>query len=211
MSLNSNVGENQNIPLYSQTSNDWGNKGESNYAVNLDVGINEYIFGRTTPNNDFIVSTGLVNDSLGIKMVGNGKILKKKESKSVKPIKKESKPIKKESKPIKKESKPIKKESKPIKKESKSVKLIKKESKPVKPIKKESKPVKLIKKESKPVKPIKKESKPVKSIKKESKPVKPIKKESEGKKINLENKVKKFFKNSKDKMNKIIKKIVLKK
>ena len=133
MSLNCNVNKDQNIPLYSQTSNDWGNKGESNYAVNLDVGINEYVFSRTTPNNDFIVSTGLVNDALGIKMVGGGKKLKNKESKPFKPVKKESKPVK------------------------------------------------------------------------------PVKKESEEKKLNLTNKIKKFFKNSKDQIDKIVKKIVVKK
>ena len=191
MSLNYNVNRNQNIPLYSQTSNDWGNKGESNYAVNLDVGINEYIFSRTTPNNDFIVSTGLVNDPLGIKMVGGRKNLKKKESN---PVKKESKSVKKESKSVKKESKPVKKESKPVKKESKSVK-------------KESKLIKPVKKESKLIKPVKKESKPVK---KEFKLIKPVKKNSEEKKLNLTNKVKKFLKNSKDKINIIIKKIVVK-
>jgi len=64
----------QYIPLYSQTSNGWKDLGENNnYAVNLDVGINEYTFSRPTPNNDFIVSTGLVNDNLGIQMVGGVK------------------------------------------------------------------------------------------------------------------------------------------
>jgi len=75
---------NQYIPLYSQTSNGWKNVGENNnYAVNLDVGINEYTFSRPTPNNDFIVSTGLVNDKLGVKMVGGkGKNTKSKNTKS---------------------------------------------------------------------------------------------------------------------------------
>jgi hypothetical protein len=165
MSSYSSINKNQNIPLYSLTSNDWANPGaEPSYAVNLDVGINEYTFSRTTPNNDFIVSTGLVNTPTGIEMVGSGK------SKKIKPIKK--------------------KETKP--------KLVKKETKP-KLVKKETKP-KLVKKETKP-KLVKKETKP-KLVKKETKP---IKKES-NKKNTLINKIKKFFKNSKDKLKKVVKK-----
>ena len=46
------------IPLYTQTSYDWHcqkNQPNKPYAVDLNVGTNEYIFGRTTPNNKFIV------------------------------------------------------------------------------------------------------------------------------------------------------------
>ena len=66
------------IPLYTQTSYDWHcqkNQPNKPYAVDLNVGTNEYIFGRTTPNNKFIVSTGLINDPkpYGIQMVGGKK------------------------------------------------------------------------------------------------------------------------------------------
>jgi len=66
------------IPLYTQTSYDWHCKKDQinkPYAVDLNVGTNEYIFGRTTPNNKFIVSTGLINDPrpYGIQMVGGKK------------------------------------------------------------------------------------------------------------------------------------------
>ena len=71
------------IPLYTQTSHDWHcNKNQPNkpYAVDLNVGTNEYIFGRVTPNNQFIVSTGLINDPkpYGIQMVGGKKKSKPK-------------------------------------------------------------------------------------------------------------------------------------
>ena len=66
------------IPLYTQTTHDWHcNKNQSNkpYAVDLNVGTNEYIFGRVTPDNKFIVTTGLIKDPkpYGIKMVGGKK------------------------------------------------------------------------------------------------------------------------------------------
>jgi hypothetical protein len=76
------------IPLYTDTSLDWHNKNAvPNYAVDLNVGVNEYTFGRTTPDNKFIVSTGLVSKPFGIEMTGGkkGKTVKKK-----KPVKKES-------------------------------------------------------------------------------------------------------------------------
>ena len=61
----------QYMELYSDTSKDWHNKGSvPNLAVNLDVGINEYMFGRTTPNNNFIVATGLVKKPYGVEMIG---------------------------------------------------------------------------------------------------------------------------------------------
>ena len=76
------------IPLYTQTTNDWHcNKNQPNkpYAVDLNVGTNEYTFGRVTPDNKFIVTTGLVKDqkSLGIKMVGGKKIRKNKKGGNV--------------------------------------------------------------------------------------------------------------------------------
>ena len=75
------------IPLYTQTTHDWHcNKNQPNkpYAVDLNVGTNEYIFGRVTPNNQFIVSTGLVNNPkpYGIQMVGGKKSKSKTKSKA---------------------------------------------------------------------------------------------------------------------------------
>ena len=66
------------IPLYTQTTHDWHCSKKQHpkpYAVDLNVGTNEYIFGRVTPDNKFIVSTGLVKDPkpYGIKMVGGKK------------------------------------------------------------------------------------------------------------------------------------------
>ena len=66
------------IPLFTQTSDDWHcNKNLVNkpLAVGLNAGTNEYIFGRVTPNNKFIVSTGLINspNSYGVQMVGGNK------------------------------------------------------------------------------------------------------------------------------------------
>jgi len=96
------LNDGDNIPLYSQTTNDWhyANK-PADYAVNLDVGYNEYIFGRTTPDNKFVVSTGLVSDSHGVRMVG-GKLKAKPKSKSdAKPkVKSDAKPkVKSDAKP----------------------------------------------------------------------------------------------------------------
>jgi hypothetical protein len=105
----------QYMELYSDTSKDWHNKGSiPNLAVNLDVGINEYTFGRTTPNNNFIVSTGLVKKPYGVEMVGGSKkkVVDKKKPKK-KPVD-EKKPKKKpvdEKKPKKKIIKDEKSES----------------------------------------------------------------------------------------------------
>ena len=103
----------QYMELYSDTSKDWHNKGSiPNLAVNLDVGINEYMFGRTTPNNNFIVVTGLVKKPYGVEMIGGSKkkpVDEKPKKKSVdeKPKKKpvdEKKPKKKIIKDEKSES-----------------------------------------------------------------------------------------------------------
>ena len=76
-------GGSDNIPLYSDTSTDWHMKGKpSNLAVDLNVGINEYQFGRPTPDNKFVVSTGLVNKPFGVEMVGSGKKKIKKAKKN---------------------------------------------------------------------------------------------------------------------------------
>jgi hypothetical protein len=61
---------NQDIPLPTLTSLDWHNKGQQPipYTADTSVGINEYQFGRTTPNNEFIVSSGLVLGKDGLEM-----------------------------------------------------------------------------------------------------------------------------------------------
>ena len=74
------------IPLYVQSSHDWHcnkNQNPKPFAVDLNAGTNEYIFGRVTPNNKFIVSTGLVKtpSKYGIEMVGGKKSKSKKQSK----------------------------------------------------------------------------------------------------------------------------------
>ena len=122
---------NQTIPTYSLTSPDWhtANQNPIPLATSASAGYNEYIFGRTTPDNKFIVATGLVPGPYGLEMVGGSKakkmktpldkfkpeILKLKKlllDKLQKILKsKEAKPIKKTVKPIKKTVKPIKKKS----------------------------------------------------------------------------------------------------
>ena len=61
---------NQDIPLPTLTSLDWHNKGQQPipYTADTSVGINEYQFGRTTPDNHFIVSSGLVLGKDGLEM-----------------------------------------------------------------------------------------------------------------------------------------------
>ena len=67
-------GGDQYIPTYTLTTQDWHLSNQvPPYAVDLNAGINSYVFGRTTPNNDFVVATGLVNNCNGIEMVGGKK------------------------------------------------------------------------------------------------------------------------------------------
>ena len=62
------------IPLYTHTTPGWRMSTDPPaYAVGIDVGMNEYTFGRTTPDNKFVVSTGLENNPRGIEMIGGGK------------------------------------------------------------------------------------------------------------------------------------------
>jgi len=85
----------QYIPTPVLTSFGWHNKGADPLplATDISAGYNEYIFGRTTPTNDFVVSTGLAGGppglqmtmptgfggTCGTKMIGGGKeSLKKK-------------------------------------------------------------------------------------------------------------------------------------
>jgi hypothetical protein len=110
-------GTKNDIPLYVDSSNDWvkPNSNYHPYAVDLSAGVNEYMFGRTTPDNNFIVSTGLIKDNSGIEMVGGSKKKLIKKTKTVKPkVTKSSTTVKKTKtlKPkvtITKSPKPVKK------------------------------------------------------------------------------------------------------
>jgi hypothetical protein len=71
----------ESIPLFTTTSPDWHDADQkAPLAVDLNVGINEYQFGRTTPDNKFVESTGVVNTPNCVEMVG-GKKSKKSSSK----------------------------------------------------------------------------------------------------------------------------------
>ena len=119
----------QYMELYSDTSKDWHNKGSvPNLAVNLDVGINEYMFGRTTPNNNFIVATGLVKKPYGVEMIGGSmkKTVdeKKPKKKHVDEKKSKKKPV--DEKKFKKKTVDEKKPKKKIIKDEKSESIINK-------------------------------------------------------------------------------------
>ncbi len=88
------------IATYAYYTPDWYDVGEKRpFAVDATVGINEYQFGRTTPDNKFVVASGLVGNDTGLLMTGG----KKKMSKS--PTKKSTrKPTKKLTKKIVKKS-----------------------------------------------------------------------------------------------------------
>jgi hypothetical protein len=93
-------GGDQYIPTYTLTTQDWHLSNQvPPYAVDLNAGINSYVFGRTTPNNDFVVATGLVNNCNGIEMVG-GKKKKSLKKKSVKKVTKKVTVPKKKTKKV---------------------------------------------------------------------------------------------------------------
>ena len=75
------------IRLYNDYSQDWHypNTPLENISLAIDssAGYNEYQFARTTPDNKFIVATGLVKTNVGIEMTG-GKKKKKSKSKTTK-------------------------------------------------------------------------------------------------------------------------------
>ncbi len=71
----------QDIPLFTTTSNDWHDANQkAPLAADLSVGVNEYQFSRTTPDNKFVTSSGVVDTPKGIEMVG-GKKYKKSSTK----------------------------------------------------------------------------------------------------------------------------------
>ena len=115
------------MPLYTDTSKDWYNKGSiPNLAVNLDIGMNEYTFGRTTPDNKFIVATGLVLKPNGVEMIGGKKVINKKLLKK-EIVKKSKKEIDKKS--LKKEI--VKKSKKEVDKKLLKKEIVKKSKKDV--------------------------------------------------------------------------------
>ncbi len=75
------------IATYAYYTPDWYDVGEKRpFAVDATVGINEYQFGRTTPDNKFVVASGLVGNDTGLLMTGGKKKVSKRSTK--KPVKK---------------------------------------------------------------------------------------------------------------------------
>ena len=132
----------QFIPTYTETSPGWHNAySHSPYAVDLNVGVNEYTFSRPTPDNKFVVSTGLINTQSGVEMIGGKKsklkmkkdsLIKKTTTKST--AKETSKDTSKDTSKEKSKSIPKSKPKTTIKKDSESTK-----SKPKTTIKNNSK------------------------------------------------------------------------
>jgi hypothetical protein len=119
-------GVKNNIPLYVDSSPDWhspNNHSYKPYSVDLSAGVNEYVFGRTTPNNNFVVSTGLIKDKSGIEMIGGSK--KSKIPKTTKKVKSDKSKlfVKKTTKKVKPATKSIVKKTttKKVKPTTKSI------------------------------------------------------------------------------------------
>jgi len=159
---NYNVNNNPDtsIRLYNDYSQDWHypNTAIQNipYAIDSSAGINEYQFGRTTPDNKFIVASGLVKNKVGIEMTGGSNKKKKTKSSVIKAVKKVGSSIKKVVKKVGFSIMEASEKAKPvIKKVAKKVKsTVKKIGKKVKPtMKKVAKKVKSsIKKVAKKIK-----------------------------------------------------------
>jgi hypothetical protein len=67
------------IPTQIDSSPGWHYRGQKiDYAVDATAGINDYVFGRTTPDNNFIVASGLAKLDGQIEMTGAGKAKAKK-------------------------------------------------------------------------------------------------------------------------------------
>lgn len=88
------------IATYAYYTPDWYDVGEKRpFAVDATVGINEYQFGRTTPDNKFVVASGLVGNDTGLLMTGGKKKMSKSSTKkstrksTKKPTKKPTKKI----------------------------------------------------------------------------------------------------------------------
>ncbi len=73
------------IATYAYYTPDWYDVGEKRpFAVDATVGINEYQFGRTTPDNKFVVASGLVGNDTGLLMTGGKKTVKRRTKKLTK-------------------------------------------------------------------------------------------------------------------------------
>jgi hypothetical protein len=67
------------IPTQIDSSLGWHYRGQKvDYAVDATAGINDYVFGRPTPNNCFIVASGLAKHDGQIELTGAGKAKAKK-------------------------------------------------------------------------------------------------------------------------------------
>ena len=67
------------IPTQIDSSPGWHYRGQKiDYAVDATAGINDYVFGRPTPNNHFIVASGLAKHDGQIELTGAGKAKAKK-------------------------------------------------------------------------------------------------------------------------------------
>jgi len=168
------------IRLYNDYSQDWHYPNTPQkkipYAIDSSAGINEYQFGRTTPNNKFIVATGLVKNKIGIEMTGGAKSKKRKPKSSVmKVAKKVGSSIKKFGKKLGSSIMEASEKAKPvIKKVGKKIKsTAKKVGKKVKPTMN-----KVVKKVKSTVKKIGKKTKPKTSTKKSKSKSKPSTKKS---------------------------------
>ena len=147
------------IATYAYYTPDWYDIGEKRpFAVDSTVGINEYQFGRTTPDNKFVVASVLVGNDTGLLMTG-GK-LKKPTKKPTKKITPKKTPSKKNTSNNKKDDNFLKSVRKlfgmntPTKKvnSKKTSNTVKPKTKVVKPKRKVLKPSKTTKKTSKPIK-----------------------------------------------------------
>jgi len=67
------------IPTQIDSSPGWHYRGQKvDYAVDATAGINDYVFGRPTPDNHFIVASGLAKHDGQIELTGAGKAKAKK-------------------------------------------------------------------------------------------------------------------------------------
>ena len=72
-------GSSSPIPTQIDSSPGWHYRGQKiDYAVDTTAGINDYVFGRTTPDNNFIVASGLAKHDGQIELTGAGKVKAKK-------------------------------------------------------------------------------------------------------------------------------------
>jgi len=100
-------------------------------TVDLNALINDHQFGRTTPDNKFVVASDIIKTPSGVQMIGGAK-----PKKSTKPKKTTTKPKKTTTMPKKTTTKPKKTTTKPKKTTTKPKKTTTKPKKSTKPMKK---------------------------------------------------------------------------